>query len=210
MNPICRSFAWLALLLGLSMGATAAGTQARLEAFLERVETLRAEFSQHLFDEEGRPIESSAGRFYLARPDRFRWSYETPYVQEIVADGSRVWMYDSELEQVTVRGLDDALGSSPARLLSSEAPIGEAFEIRELGDQDGLHWLELRPRDTESTFVALRIGFDDDTLRRMELQDNFGQNTQLIFETVEENPALAPETFRFTPPAGVDVIRERD
>lgn len=202
--------AWLALLLGISLGATAAGTQARLEAFLERVETLRANFSQRLFDEEGRLIESSAGRFYLARPDRFRWNYHEPYVQEIVADGSRVWMYDSELEQVTVRGLGDTLGSSPARLLSSEAPIGEAFEIRELGSQDGLHWLELRPRDAESTFVALRIGFDNGTLRRMELQDNFGQNTQLTFEAVEENPALPPETFHFTPPPGVDVIRARD
>ncbi|MDZ7754441.1 MAG: outer membrane lipoprotein chaperone LolA [Gammaproteobacteria bacterium] len=210
MTCFFQRVAWLALLLWVSAGAGAAGTQARLEAFLGRVETLQAEFSQRLFDEQGRPIESSAGRFYLARPDRFRWSYHEPYAQEIVADGSRVWMYDGELEQVTVRGLDDALGSSPARLLSSEAPVGEAFEIRELGDQDGLHWVELRPRDAESTFSALRIGFDGATLRRMELQDNFGQNTQLTFEAVEENPALAPETFRFTPPAGVDVIRERD
>lgn len=199
------------LLLALTLpAAAAADTLATLQAYLDRVETLKADFRQVLYDETGRPIETSTGEFYLARPDRFRWSYETPYRQEIVADGQRVWLYDSELEQVTVKTLGDALGSSPARLLSSEAPIHDTFTTRELGAQDGLDWLELKPRETESTFVALRVGFAGDALRRMELEDNFGQNTQLTFNDVAENPDLDPALFRFTPPPGVDVLREQD
>lgn len=201
----------IALVMLAALPATAAAAALEtLQDFLDRVKTYKADFRQELFDETGRSIERSGGTFYLSRPDRFRWSYVTPYRQEIVADGTRVWLYDAELEQVTVRTLGEALGSSPARLLSSNVPIREDFSVREVGPQDDLEWLELEPRDPESTFAALRVGFAGDSLRRMELQDSFGQNTRIEFTAVEENPRLPDSLFRFTPPAGVDVIREQD
>ncbi len=205
-----RWFSCLALAAGLGAGqGAAADALATLEDFLGRVDTLEAAFEQSLYDEDDLRIERSAGRFYLDRPGRFRWHYDTPYVQEIVSDGERVWVYDSELEQVTEKRLGEAIGDSPARLLSTGEDLERHFAVRDLGRQGPLEWVELRPKDAEEgAFQAVRLGFEDATLRRMELSDSFGQTTVLRFSEVRVNPDLAPGRFRFEPPAGVDVIRD--
>jgi outer membrane lipoprotein carrier protein len=197
----------LALLALAMLPARAEDPRAALDRFLAEVESLEAEFTQTLYDEEGTLVEASEGLFQLQRPDRFRWSYRTPYVQEIVADGDFVWIYDPELAQVTVKPLAEALGSTPALLLSGSRGLEEAFTLRPL-DRGPLAWLELAPRNPESVFAAIRLGLDDAMLQRMELVDNFGQTTELTFEIRRVNPDLPDGTFRFDVPEGVDVVRD--
>lgn len=195
----------------ISAGAAFADTaSARLDAFLSEVRSLRADFEQTLYDETFRRLEESVGEMYLQRPDRFRWDYTEPYRQLIVADGRKVWIYDVDLDQVTVRDLSEAVGSTPASLLSSGRPIEESFTVEDLGEEGGLLWAGLRPRAEDVSFVRVRLGFDEETLRRMELLDSFGQTTVLEFHDVARNPELDPDLFRFEPPEGVDVVGDVD
>ena len=190
------------------MHASAGGDSGpeRLHTFLAEVQSLRSTFAQHLFDENMRLLEEATGVMSLHRPGRFRWTYESPYPQEIVGDGERVWIYDVELEQVTVSSLDETLGDSPAALLSTDRGVEKSFEIRDLGAQGELAWVELRSRSTHASFSAIRLGFDARTLSMMELVDSFGQLTQIRFLDVEVNPALDASQFQFSPPPGTDVI----
>ncbi|NIR32128.1 MAG: outer membrane lipoprotein chaperone LolA [Gammaproteobacteria bacterium] len=200
------------ILLGLLCALAPAGAafadtaSERLDAFLAEVRSLRADFQQTLYDETSRSLEESAGVMYLQRPDRFRWDYTEPYRQLIVADGRRVWIYDVDLDQVTVRDLSEAVGSTPASLLSSGRPIEESFAVEDLGEEGGLLWAGLRPRTEDVSFTRVRLGFDEQRLRRMELLDSFGQTTVLEFRNVVRNPDLDPDLFRFEPPEGVDVV----
>lgn len=200
-----QAAALLALLLWL-VPAAAAQVPPRLQRFLDEVQTLRADFRQTVLDEQGERLQSSSGTMYLQRPDRFRWEYREPYPQLIVADGRRVWIYDRDLEQVTVRSLGEAVGSSPAQLLSSGRPLQESFRIEDQGEREGLAWIALEPRDADATFSRVRLGFDGGHLTAMELRDNFGQLTRVRFSAVETNLTLDPGLFEFTPPPGVDVI----
>ena len=198
----------VALLAALALPAAAGDGRDRLDAFLQGLETLQAEFRQELLDESGQPVEESTGTVILARPGRFRWDYRTPYRQLIVADGEQVWLYDPELLQVTVRRQAGALDATPAALLASRQPVEEVFRVDELGrGDDGLTWLALAPRAEGGSFEAIRVGLDEHGLKRMELRDGFGQTTRLEFRDIRRNPALDEERFRFTPPPGVDVIR---
>ena len=178
----------------------------RLHAFLDQVRSLRAEFQQSVFDEDARPLDEASGMVYIERPGRFRWDYTEPYPQEIVGDGEKVWVYDSELEQVTVRPLDDALGDTPAMLLSSDRPVEQSFEVSDIDGPDGYDWVGLKPLGEQVSFTEIRLGFDGETLRVMELTDAFGQLTRLRFAKVERNPILAPTLFQFTPPEGADIF----
>jgi outer membrane lipoprotein carrier protein len=178
----------------------------RLRAFLEQVRTLRAEFQQSVYDEDSRLLDDARGMVYIARPGRFRWDYAEPYLQEIVGDGENVWIYDSELEQVTVRPLGDALGDTPVMLLSSDEPVESSFDVRAIAGPDGYEWVGLRPLGEQVSFTEIRLGFDGDTLRVMELTDAFGQLTRLLFANVETNLDLASSLFQFTPPEGADVF----
>jgi len=182
---------------------------ATLQAFLDRVQTFSADFSQQVFDENMQSIGRSSGKLYFSRPGRFRWDYGEPSPQEIVGDGKRVWFYDSELDQVTVKAFDKALGSTPALLLTSRRPVALDFKLRDLGGDDAGTWVELKPRTDNASFTTIRIGFNDAVLSRMELVDTFGQLTQLKFSVVQENPRLDPALFAFKPPAGVDIIQDR-
>jgi len=186
--------------------APAADAEARVQTFLEGLDTLSSPFEQTLFDERMRRLEDSRGVMYLKRPDRFRWEYRDPFPQEIVGDGERVWIYDEELAQVTVKAMDAAIGDTPAALLSSTRPVAESFEVRDLGEYDALAWVGLKPRSAEATFADIRLGFDGEELRVMELVDNFGQTTVLRLTGVERNPSLDPDLFSFTPPPGADVV----
>jgi outer membrane lipoprotein carrier protein len=195
-----------ALLSALAAPAFAGNGPERLQAFLDQVRSLRAEFQQTLFDEDARQLDQASGMVYIQRPGRFRWDYTEPYLQEIVGDGEQVWIYDSELQQVTVRPLDDALGDTPVMLLSSDRPVEESFQVRTMDGPDGYVWAGLKPLGDQISFTEIRLGFEGDTLRVMELEDAFGQLTRLRFENMEKNPELDPTLFQFTPPEGADIF----
>jgi outer membrane lipoprotein carrier protein len=188
--------------------ASAGPARDRLDAFLSDLTNLQAEFRQVLVDDDGRAADTSTGTVYLQRPGRFRWDYRDPYPQLIVADGEKIWLFDPDLSQVTVRSQQQSLGSTPAALLASDRPVDESFLVTELPlRDDGSAWLALKPRDTSSSFEGIQVGFDANGLTAMELKDGFGQTTRLEFSDIQRNPELASDLFRFTPPDGVDVIQ---
>lgn len=194
------------LLLGLGTAQAGEGRD-QLDAFFDGLDALRADFFQTLLDEEDAVIEKSEGVLLVDRPGRFRLQYSSPYEQLYVADGERVWMYDKELDQVTVRGQEAALGNTPALLLSDPRPLEETFEVNELGVVDGVAWVELLPKERqEGGFERIRMGLKGGAVRLMEMRDPLGQVTRLRFVRLERNPVLAAEAFVFEPPPGVDVI----
>jgi len=156
---------------------------------------------------DGAKTKTSSGRFEFARPDRFRFAYEKPYEQLIVSDGAKVWIYDPDLQQATARPAARAVGATPAALLAGAA-LERDFALKALPDAQGLEWVEAAPRAQEAQFKSLRVGFAGKTLAAIEIIDGFGQKSQLRFSGVETNVSPAPETFRFVPPAGVDVIQQ--
>lgn len=199
----------LAGLLAVSCLATdivGAATLERLHAFIRETQTLRASFTQVVADASGRQVAQANGEFAIARPGRFRWTVDKPYKQLLVGDGERVWIYDEDLNQVVKRRNDRALGSTPAALLSGKEEVERAFDWRALPEAGGLDWLGATPKDKESTFSDLRLGFDGNGLSVLEVVDNFGQHTLIRLSNLERNPKLGAELFRFTPPAGADVV----
>jgi outer membrane lipoprotein carrier protein len=196
------------LMLGLAVGVANAATLERLRAFVRETQTARADFTQTVTDRNGRIVQRASGEFAIARPGRFRWSVEKPYKQLLVSDGERVWIYDPDLNQVVVRPNDRALGSTPAALLAGQEDVERAFEWRDLPPADGLDWLGATPKDKESSFSEIRLGFDKGGLAALEVTDNFGQRTFIDLLHMERNPKLDADLFRFTPPKGADVIGE--
>jgi outer membrane lipoprotein carrier protein len=196
------------LLLALSAVAVSvqAATLERLRAFVRETQTARANFTQTVTDKNGRLVQQVSGEFAIARPGKFRWSVDKPYQQLLVGDGERVWIYDPDLNQVVKRRNDQALGSTPAALLAGRDDVERAFDWRDLPPADGLDWLGATPKDKESTFSDIRLGFDASGLAALEILDNFGQRTRITLTGLERNPKLAPELFRFTPPKGADVV----
>lgn len=187
---------------------THAGGIDRLGEFTAGTRTMRGEFEQKIHDRSGRVTQASKGTLAFSRPGKFRWTYAKPYAQVIVGDGAKVWIFDEDLNQVTVRKLDLALGSTPAALLAGNNEALKAFTLRDEGAKDGLEWVEAIPRDREGNFERIRMGFGPDGPRAMELVDSFGQTTLLRFTKLERNPALDASLFRFAPPKGADVIGE--
>lgn len=185
-----------------------AGAIDKLHGFFETTKTLRADFTQIVVAKNGKKPQQSAGVMMISRPGKFRWQIEKPYEQLLVGDGEKVWIYDADLRQVTVRKFDAALGSTPAALLVGGSALDKNFTLREAGERDGFEWLEALPKTADSGFEKLRLGFAGNELKAMELDDNFGQTTSLLFLRVERNAPIAAALFRFTPPAGADVIGE--
>lgn len=185
--------------------AADAAAARRLEAALGGLEGLHAQFRQTVIDARGRLTESAVGSVSLARPGRFRWDYRVPE-QLIVSDGMTVWFYDVGLEQVTIRNAADTLNGTPARLLAGRGDLESEFSIADGGVREGLHWVRLIPKSAETDFRELRVGLAHDELRRLTLLDRLGQTTELEFEQLERNPRFDEDTFRFTPPPGVDVV----
>jgi outer membrane lipoprotein carrier protein len=199
-------FAFIALLFSAAANAATAET---LKSFLQQTSSGKARFAQIIVDKNLKQLQQATGSMQFVRPGKFRWEYDKPYEQVIVGDGARLWIYDKDLNQVTVRKLDRALGSSPAALLSGSNEIEKVYNLANLGLQEGLDWLEAVPKAKENAFDRIRLGFGQNgSLEAMELRDQFGQTTVIKFAGMERNPKLAPDAFRFTPPKGVDVISE--
>jgi outer membrane lipoprotein carrier protein len=204
-----KRLAFAAAALAVALAAPSAGAAGidKLRQFVESTRSARAEFSQTVLDARGRKIQDARGSMEFERPGRFRWTYVQPYDQLIVGDGEKVWVYDKELKQVTVRALDQALGSTPAALLAGSNEIEKAFTLTESGAADGLEWVDAVPKSRDTTFDRVRLGFDERAeLRAMELTDSFGQTTRLTFGALERNPRIDGSRFRFTPPPGADVV----
>ena len=196
------------LLLLAPVVALGASTVEDLKALLQQTTTARAHFAQIVRDRDLKTLQQVTGTMQFARPGRFRWEYDKPFEQLIVGDGTRVWLYDKDLNQVTVRRFDRALGSSPAALLAGSNEIEKDYALKGLPSRDGLDWLEAVPRTRDTAFERINLGFGRSGLEAMELRDQFGQITVIRFSTIERNARLAPEAFRFTPPKGADVISE--
>lgn len=206
----------MALLACLIAGQAHAGAVDKLHRFFETTKTMRADFAQIVTAKNGKRPQQSTGVMMFSRPGKFRWQIERPYSQLLVGDGGKVWIYDPDLRQVTVKKMGAALGSSPVALLvgesdgnnSGKGALERNFSLREAGEREGLEWLEAVPKSPDSGFEKLRLGFSGNDLKSMELFDSFGQLTTLYFSHLERNPPLASALFRFTPPPGVDVLGE--
>ncbi len=198
----------LPLLFALALPAWA-DAQTRLSQFVSQTKALKANFSQTVLDRNGRKTQESSGTLFFSRPGKFRWVYQKPYAQLLVGDGKKLWIYDEDLDQVTVRKLDAALGDSPAALLAGENDIEKRFQLKETRGSDGLDWVEATPKSKEGSFEMVRLGFKGDALQAMELKDNFGQTTLLRFTNLVRNPSLGSSLFRFSPPKSADVISDQ-
>ena len=181
----------------------------QLSRFLDNMQTLEANFTQTLMDDQGIELESSTGMVFLHRPDKFRWDYKHPYLQTIVTNGETLWIYDEDLEQVTIRDVTSTLESTPAAILGSYEGIDEQFIIIEMGKIEEFDWVELTPRDIESQYDSIRLGFDKDKLGMMVMFDNLGQVTRVDFTQQVINQKLDIDTFNFEPPQGIDIIDDR-
>jgi len=196
------------LLFILPLSAHADATD-KLKSFIASTRSGQANFSQTLLDKNGKKLQSAAGTMQFVRPGKFRWVYQKPYEQLIVGDGAKFWLHDVDLNQVTVKKLDAALGSSPAALLSGNNEIERGFVLKDSGSRDGLDWLQATPRTQDSSFEKVMMGFNADSdLVVMELFDAFGHKTVLRFSGMLRNPQLSPALFKFVPPKGADVLGE--
>ena len=177
----------------------------RVERVLAELESVRADFVQETLDAQSRTTQRAVGTLALKRPGRFRWDYSEPR-QVIVSDGTRLWLYDADLAQVTVRTVRDTLSQTPAMLLSGQARVRDGFTARAGAHAAGLDWVVLTPRLRDTDFRELRLGFAGTTLRRMEFEDKLNQVTRVEFTKLERNARLADALFVFVPPPGADVV----
>lgn len=178
-----------------------------LREFTREVRSARAAFTQTVTSPDGAKTKVSSGQFEFARPNRFRFVYAKPFEQQIVADGQKVWLYDVDLNQVTVRPIGQALGATPAALLAG-ASLDKEFELSALPPKDGLDWAQALPRSREGSIQAIRVGFSGSTLAALEIVDAFGQRSLLRFTALQANPKITDDAFRFVPPKGVDLIEQ--
>jgi outer membrane lipoprotein carrier protein len=200
---------FIAILLLAACSAVAHADDVQtLKSFFQNTSSMRAKFQQTVVDNLGRKVQEVTGNMQLQRPGKFRWDYDKPYVQQIVGDGKKVWLFDPELNQVTVRPLDKVLGSSPAALLAGSKDIDKTFDLKPVGHQGDLNWVEALPKVKESGFERVVLGFKGGMLQEMEMRDSFGQITVIEFSGQQLNPKLDDKSFKFTPPNGADVLSE--
>lgn len=203
--PLVLAAMLLLSCIGLAQAATGAA-RARLDAFASGLHSLTGDFSQTLIDPNGNVGKTSTGTLALEAPRQFRWETTAPYKQTIVADGSRVWMYDPELEQVTVRLQSNEEAHSPLTVLTDVKLMDKEFKVSEQGERGGLVWLRLTSTSKAPQFAYADLGFNASGLAQMNFKDQLGSTTEIHFSNWKRNVAIAPSVFTFTPPKGADVI----
>lgn len=186
--------------------AVAADAQSQLRHFVSQVKSASGSFSQTTSSSQGQAAPAQTGRFAFQRPGKFRWAVEQPYEQLIVSDGKRLYQYDPDLEQVSVRSVDAAIGNAPAQILFGEGSLETSFTLQPLADKEGLQWLRATPRTAEAGFSYVDMGFADNLPARIDILDAFGQTTRVEFKTIVPNPRIDAGEFVFKAPAGVDVV----
>ncbi|MFA5665131.1 outer membrane lipoprotein chaperone LolA [Castellaniella sp.] len=197
------------VLLAPSMVWAAEGARSQLQAFVDQVQSATGQFTQTSLADpaQGARAAPQRGQFAFRRPGRFRWQILEPHEQLIVSDGQRVFQYDPDLEQVTERRADQAVGASPAALLFGSGSLADAFDLQDRPSRDGLAWLRAVPRNPDAGFVHVDIGLADDLPRRLELLDAFGQITRIDLSGVQTGVQLPEDTFDFEVPAGAALVR---
>ena len=201
-----RILLMLALLAGAGAAHAADTARAQLDAFAQNLHSLSGNFNQTVYDANGRSSQTARGALALQAPRQFRWDTQAPYKQVIVADGKKVWIYDPELEQVTVRDQGTQEAHSPLTVLTDLSQLDRDFKAGEQGERDGLQWLRLISRAKDPQFEYADIGFANDAPRRMVFKDTLGDRTEIVFTDWQRNPKLPADTFIFTPPKGTDVV----
>jgi len=196
-----------AFALALALPAAANGLDDFL-AFNSTTRTATASFDQQVFDRGGKVVEKASGTFAFARPGKFRWTYEKPHKQVLVGDGAKLWIHDPDLNQVTVKRIDQAISSTPAALLAGKDDITALFTLRDAGAADGLNWVEATPKAQDTGFDKVRLGLQGRTLAAMELFDSLGGHTLLRFSDLKSNAPVSADSFRFSPPKGADVLED--
>ncbi len=195
------------LAAALMAGNAFAGAREDLTTFTKGLKGLDGQFSQQVFDANGKRKESSTGRVAMSAPRLFRWEYVKPYPQLIVADGKNVWVYDPDLQQVTKRAQGAVEQNSPLAALIDPSRLEKDFLVTEAGNEGGLEWLQLTPRKPhDASFASARLGFGKAGLAKMQVVDSLGQRTLFAFSAWKRNPSFNKSTFRYTPPKGVDVV----
>ncbi|MCG2584369.1 outer membrane lipoprotein chaperone LolA [Massilia sp. TS11] len=203
-----KALAGASLLLLTQLAAASALDQ--FKSFVTSTKAAKGEFTQKIVkkDPNAKPGQVSQGSFLFARPGKFIWTYQKPYEQLLQADGEQLYIYDKDLNQVTVKKLGNALGSSPAAILFGSNDLDKNFTLSDAGAKDGLEWLLAVPKAKDTSFDSIRIGLKDGMPAAMELKDAFGQTSVLAFRNVEKNPNLGGVQFKFSPPKGADVIAQ--
>lgn len=207
-RPIMRNIALFAALLLLASTAHAATARAQLDAFTTGLDALSGTFVQQVYDADGRLGETSKGTVALQAPRQFHWEYADPFPQVIVADGRNVWIWDKDLDQVTVRAQSIEEAQSPLTVLTDLNLLDRDYRSKEAGERDGATWLEMIPNVKDASITKAELGFADSELVRMVLTDNLGAKNELRFGRWQRNPKLDASLFEFTVPDGVDVVGE--
>ena len=195
------------LCLTLSLSANATGLE-RIKEYFQNIQSASADFHQVVTDKQGHKTQDVTGVMQLQKPNKFRWDYNKPFVQQIIGDGEKIWLFDPELNQVTVRSFTKAAGSSPAALLAGGKEMERSFVIKDASRKGTLEWVLAVPKIGETGFERLFLGFKGDALMEMELHDSFGNRTAIQFINVVLNPKLSADLFKFTPPRDADVLGE--
>lgn len=184
-----------------------------LEQFYDRTQSMQADFEQTITDSKGKVIEVSTGELIFSRPDKFIFEYRSPAEQKYISNSKTLWIYDVELEQVSIKSLDQGLGDSPALLLSSNSNVYQYYDVNNVklmplsqAQQQSLQWVQLKAKKEDTTFERVLLGFDEHKLKEMKMYDNFGQLTELTFSNIQLNKSFANRQFNFIAPEGVDVI----
>ncbi len=205
-KTIAKTFLSL-LAVGLLSNSAWAGGKEKLNEFFTQVNTMQAAFTQQVIDDKGTLRQSSSGNVYLSRPGKFRWEYAAPAKHQIVADGKNVWIYDVDLDQVTVKPIGQALSAAPIGMLTQKQPAENQFSVEEMeADGSNLEWFRLTPKKKDSDFTTMDLGISDKGVEEMILNDKFKQQTYIKFQGMRTNVELDADEFKFTPPQGADVI----
>jgi len=182
--------------------------QDSLQTHLQRYKNLSGQFTQIISSEKSSHTQSSTGEFWVKKPNQFRWHYSTPYIQKIISNGEKLWVYDEDLEQVTIKNASQSIGSSPLAIILGSTSLDKLFDITQLEDSNNLQWLRLTPKTESSGFEFINVGFKSGLLSRMILQDDFGQTTRLLFTDISIYTPIDSDTFEFKVPEGADVFDE--
>ncbi|NOG59437.1 MAG: outer membrane lipoprotein chaperone LolA [Proteobacteria bacterium] len=201
---VCSILAFQASLLTFNVSADP------LQDFLVDFKSLEANFVQKLINENSEELERTEGVLRLQQPGKFHWSYEVPYTQKIISNGDVLWVFDEDLEQLTIREMGNAIDETPAGIILGNNNISEHFVQVNMGMIEGYDWIELTPRNLEAQYQNIRLGFEKNKLGMMIIIDNLGQTTRIDFFDVKKNAKFSASLFEFEIPEGIDVIDERE
>ena len=206
-----RLLVFAGMIVGMSVGvvppALADTAREQLRTFVAQVQSASGDFSQYTVGPQGQTKPAQRGKFLFMRPGRFKWDVIKPYAQQIVSNGREIYQFDPDLNQVTVRKVDQAIGASPAAILFGSGSLEQSFEVMALPDRESLVWLRAKPKQADAGFVHVDLGFKDGIPHRIILLDAFGQTTHVELTALMRNPGLSTSNFDFLPPQGADVVR---